>query len=132
MLEQLFLLVMLLFALLLRPLLPFITDWLKSREPQAPPGQEPEAPVMFPQSPQLSPVGVTPPLPHQRPRSLSLPTGGPPIATHRHAPSRLGSLLDVRRGIVLMTILGPCRALEPPNSPPIPEHEKTPVGSSHS
>jgi hypothetical protein len=29
------------------------------------------------------------------------------------APSRLGSHREVRRGIVLLTVLGPCRALEP-------------------
>jgi len=29
---------------------------------------------------------------------------------------RLGSAREVRRGIVLMTVLGPCRALEPPGA----------------
>jgi hypothetical protein len=30
--------------------------------------------------------------------------------------SRLGSAREVRRGIVLLTVLGPCRALEPPSA----------------
>ncbi len=30
--------------------------------------------------------------------------------------SRLGSAREVRRGIVLMAVLGPCRALEPPGA----------------
>ena len=32
------------------------------------------------------------------------------------AVARLGSPREVRRGIVLMTVLGPCRALEPPGA----------------
>jgi hypothetical protein len=32
------------------------------------------------------------------------------------APSRLGSHWEARRGVVLMTILGPCRALEAPEA----------------
>lgn len=110
MLEQLFLLALLLFVLLLRPFLPFLTDWLQKREQQAPPAEEPEAP------PQLSPALATPSRPRQDLRRTPVPTVGPPVATHRRARSRLGSLRDVRRGIVLMTILGPCRALEPPAS----------------
>jgi hypothetical protein len=35
-----------------------------------------------------------------------------PASTRRAGRFRLGSLSEVRRGVVLMTILGPCRALE--------------------
>jgi hypothetical protein len=36
----------------------------------------------------------------------------PPAAVRRQARSPLSSLLDARRGIVLLTLLGPCRALD--------------------
>jgi hypothetical protein len=36
------------------------------------------------------------------------------VAAGSRPPSRLGSRREVRRGIVLMTVLGPCRALEVP------------------
>lgn len=39
-----------------------------------------------------------------------------PAAAGGRAPSRPGSHREVRRGIVLMTILGPCRALELPGA----------------
>ncbi len=38
-----------------------------------------------------------------------------PLRGGRVRKSRLGGLKEVRGGIVLMTILGPCRALEPQN-----------------
>jgi hypothetical protein len=118
MLEQLLLFVLLLFALLLRPLLPFLTDWLKRREHQAPPEVEPEAsPVLRPERTLPRPRVARPPVLREGPRGMPLPTVGSPVATHRRARSRLGSLRDVRRGIVLMTILGPCRTLEPPGPP---------------
>ncbi len=119
MLEQLLLFVLLLFALLLRPLLPFITDWLKRREHPAPPEVEPEASsVLRPERTLPQSLVAKPPVAHSDPRDMSVPEVGPPVATHRRARSRLGSLRDVRRGIVLMTILGPCRTLEPPGPPP--------------
>ena len=51
----------------------------------------------------------------EHPPTSPLPTMAPPVVSQAH--SRLGSLREVRRGIILMTILGPCRALEPPGSP---------------
>ena len=57
----------------------------------------------------------TPPASRVMPsRATPLPTAAPLAVPHQRTPSRLGSLRDVRRGMVLMTILGPCRALEPP------------------
>jgi len=50
-------------------------------------------------------------------RDMPVPTVVPPVATRRRASSPLGSLQEVRRGIVLMTLLGPCRALESPRPP---------------
>jgi hypothetical protein len=50
-------------------------------------------------------------------RGLPSPALAPRRAPHQRATSRLGRLREVRRGIVLMTILGPCRSLEPPEPP---------------
>lgn len=43
------------------------------------------------------------------------PVGAPPVVTRQRPPGRLGSRQDLRRGMILMTILGSCRALEPPD-----------------
>jgi hypothetical protein len=59
-----------------------------------------------------------PPLPRvMASRASPLPVVTPLVDRPQHAPSRLGSPREVRRGMVLMTILGPCRALEPPELP---------------
>jgi hypothetical protein len=46
---------------------------------------------------------------------LPVPAVEPRVAIRQRVPRRFGSRRDIRRGIVLMTILGPCRALEPPD-----------------
>lgn len=69
-------------------------DTVSVRRPQRPPG-EPAMPVR------------TPPLAHGQPSPPS------PVETRRRAPRpRLGGPSHLRRGIVLMAVLGPCRALE--------------------
>lgn len=45
--------------------------------------------------------------------NVRLPTMMP--ASRRRLGVRLGSLREMQRGIVLMTVLGPCRGLEPPD-----------------
>jgi hypothetical protein len=62
------------------------------------------------------------PLPVVAPRRLPVvpvptppPRTGPSAELRPRGRSPLGDLRAVRRGIVLMTILGPCRALEPPD-----------------
>jgi hypothetical protein len=50
-------------------------------------------------------------------RASPLPVVSPLVDRPQRIPSRLGSPREVRRGIVLMTILGPCRALERPEVP---------------
>jgi hypothetical protein len=60
-------------------------------------------PVTRPRRPPVAPE--TSPVPRAAPRVAPRP--------RRRAP--LGGRRAVRRGIVLMTILGPCRALEPPD-----------------
>lgn len=48
-------------------------------------------------------------------RPVTPPPAAPPMAASpRRSP--VGSIAEVRRGIVLMTILGPCRAAEEPDS----------------
>jgi Na+-transporting methylmalonyl-CoA/oxaloacetate decarboxylase gamma subunit len=59
------------------------------------------------------------PTPHasrNRVRELQAPIVLTPLSRGRFSKrSLLGSTHDVRRGIIIMTILGPCRAFDPPN-----------------
>jgi hypothetical protein len=48
-------------------------------------------------------------------RGLLVPAVEPRVAIRQRVPRRFGSRRDIRRGIVLMTILGLCRALDPPD-----------------
>jgi hypothetical protein len=108
MLEQLLPVALILLALLFRP---FLADLLRKGQRAAAQEREPEAP------PRLSPLRASPPTPHAGPRGAPLLETPLPDVTRRRARSHLGSLQEVRRGIVLMTILGPCRALESPRPP---------------
>jgi hypothetical protein len=109
--QQLLILVGMAFVLLIN----FVTRLLKRRvgreTPQRPesgvsemprPARRPP-PVMAPR--RLPAVSDTTPLPRAVRRVAQRAPGRAP----------LGGLRAVRRGIVLMTILGPCRALEPPS-----------------
>jgi len=49
------------------------------------------------------------------PATTPLPVAMPRVAPRPRARAPLGGLRAVRHGMVLMTILGPCRALEPPD-----------------
>ena len=51
----------------------------------------------------------------EAPRRARVPltTGMPPVLARRPRRSPVASLADARRGIVLRTILGPCRAQQP-------------------
>lgn len=111
MLEQLLPVALILLVLLLRP---FLADLLRTGQRAASPEGEPEALIVLPKAPlRPSPFRVNPSTPHKDPRGASLPEK-PPGVIRRQAHARVRSLRDVRRGIVLMTILGPCRALESP------------------
>jgi hypothetical protein len=106
--EQLLFLV--LFVLI--PLVNLLARWLRKRVPEPPiPAPERREPIpILPRPTVLSPV---PALAPQHPRATSaerLPDQ--PLARPAQRRTRL-SPREVRRGIVLMTILGPCRALEP-------------------
>jgi hypothetical protein len=80
-------------------------------EPEAPEALPPR--VRIPSPPLASAFGG----PREGPVGAPAPAAVPPVAIRRQARAPVGSLRDVRRGIVLMTILGPCRALEPPGLP---------------
>jgi hypothetical protein len=85
-----------------------LPEWLRRRQPEVPQDverQEPPIVVHVPR-PQTPPAVA--------PRRTPPPAVPPLVAIRQRAPVGLGSRQDVRRGIVLMTILGPCRALEPP------------------
>jgi hypothetical protein len=109
--DQLLILAGLAFVLLIN----FITRLLRRRrEREAPRGIEPETPRSPPRAHRLPSSVVEPQRARAGPQDAPLPLAVPPYAARRRARSSLGSLREVRHGIVLMTILGPCRALEPP------------------
>jgi hypothetical protein len=89
----------------------FLQGWLQRRQREAAREVGPIEPPVLPRRHTLPPPRV------MARRGTPIPAVAPRRAAHQRAPSRLGSLQDVRRGIVLMSILGPCRALEPPEPP---------------
>jgi hypothetical protein len=108
--------VLLFAAIVLTPLFSLLMRAVKRRlEGKAPRDLGPEAPSV--------PTPVRLPIPPARaaarPRDTSRNRATGMVATSAaggRALSRLGSEREVRRGIVLMTVLGPCRALEPPGA----------------
>jgi len=97
--------------ILLVPLLNLVVRWLQRRmqgvQPAAPAPEALGPPAHLPpRARRLEPVlpaegvlgAALPPPPGRRPRRLA----------------RLGGLPEIRRAVVTMTILGPCRALEEP------------------
>lgn len=114
--------ILLLLVFVLVPLINVLVRWLQRRvrEQQRPATVEPRAaePVVREERP---PVPVPPRVPVTEP---ALPREGfrkaPPAPPPRPVIRRAGSLggrLAVRRAVVAMTILGPCRGLE--ESPPM-------------
>jgi hypothetical protein len=103
--ELLLLLILGVFMWLLNVVLP---AWLRRRQRQVPQNVE---------RPGLPAVQRPRTLPPPAARGTPLPAVASLVAIRQRAPVRLGSRRDVRRGMVLMTILGPCRALEPPEPP---------------
>ena len=85
---------------------------------QMPNEEKDEEPVMKIRR-QARPVPVPPPAyraPPSRVRESQAPDAGTPAAGIRFAGrSVLQTPRDARRGIILMTILGPCRAFDPPD-----------------
>jgi hypothetical protein len=109
--EQLLILVVLAFVLLINLVARVLRQWVKG---DAPRGIEPETPPIPPRGHRLPPAVVRSRRAREGSHSALLPLTVPPSAARRRARMPVGSLRAVRRGIVLMTILGPCRGLEPP------------------
>ena len=86
--------------------------WIQRQQRDAPREVGPPVPpvALRPRPPRLVREVVRPGLP--------VPAVEPRVAIRQRMPMRLGSRRDIRRGMVLMTILGPCRALEPPGPAP--------------
>ncbi len=103
--SQLLLLALLLAAWLLGLALRYL---MKKRQSEARREVAPKAPSVLSHASSPLPPHVI------APRAGPLLAVAQRVVTHQHLPSRLGGPREVRRGIVLMTILGPCRALEPP------------------
>jgi hypothetical protein len=126
MLEQI-LIILLLFVFLLMSVL---VERLKGRQRQASREVKPTVPPVPVRAPLPVPPRVVGP---RRPREegrlkapsadavaeesrgAPLPMGAPPRVRFPRAHVYVGNRREVRRGIVLMTLLGPCRALEPPH-----------------
>jgi hypothetical protein len=104
--------VLLLALFLLVALASTIARWLKSRLEPRPPA-EPTRPTEVagrprPAGPREVMLIPTPPTPAEtRPRKPE-----PSVRPRRPPRPRLGRPADLRRAIVLMAVLGPCRALE--------------------
>ena len=105
--------ILLLIAFILLPLLNFVIKRLRrpleDRIPQAPVAQIRRQAQATPAPP------PTPRASHNRVHGSQAPTVSTPLSTsHFTKRSLLGTPGDVRRGIVIMTVLGPCRAFDPP------------------
>jgi hypothetical protein len=63
-----------------------------------------------------TPTPAPAPAPVLAPRPAALPIAAPPPAPRRSHPARalLRDKRDLRRAVVLMMVLGPCRSQEPP------------------
>lgn len=106
--EEIFLAALVLFTVLFTA----VTLWLRTfTEADGPPPPEPKPSQAAPQIPRAGP-------PRSGPRGL--PAGTPlsaaeSVAALRPARAWVGDLHDIRRGMILMAILGPCRGLERDN-----------------
>jgi hypothetical protein len=116
-LESLFFLLLVAFVVLANVILP----WLRRRLEGGPPADiEPQAREV-PRRAQAAPPGPAPSRgrfaaseqPREGPSGPPLPSVAPPRVRRARARWPVANLGDARRGIVLMTILGPCRGVEP-------------------
>jgi hypothetical protein len=95
-----------LFSVLMRAIMRYLEgDRPRDLEPGA---RNAPVPVRSPPAPAPAPAFHV----RDTPRGRVTETASEPGATH----GRLGSHGDVRRGLMLMAILGPCRALDPPGA----------------
>ena len=87
--------------------------------PHAPPQAAPAAPDPVPPPPAVQPAA--PPPPHGRPVTARAVHARRPEPSRAPSRRRTIARTDLRRAVILMTILGPCRALqnEDPNGPAV-------------
>lgn len=110
--EHLFILVMMGLVLLVNLIARVLRRWIGRGAPRQ---GGPEAPSAPPPQPRLPQHVVQPRRVREGPQGLPMPPVIPPAIVRRRAPVGLGGRRELRRAIVLITILGPCRALEPPD-----------------
>jgi hypothetical protein len=112
--EEIFLGLLVLFSVLFTA----ITLWLRTfTEPKVPPPPEPKPSPAALRIPRVSPPGQPRSSRHDVLPGATL-KAAEPAATRQPARAWVGDLQDVRRGMILMAILGPCRGLERPGQPP--------------
>ena len=106
--------VLLLLLVIVPPLIHFLLQRFRKRRNHHIPQEKPVEQMLH--------RGQTTPTPRPTPRAAgdrghgSLSRTVPPRANDRVTKrSLLGTTRDVRRGIVIMTLLGPCRAFDPPD-----------------
>lgn len=106
--------IVLLIAFILLPLLNFVMQRIKRRLKSQTPEKEPVAQIR--RQAQATPAPLpTPRASRNRVHGSQAPTISTPLSrSHFTKRALLGTSRDVRRGIILMTILGPCRAFDPP------------------
>ncbi|MEX0805169.1 MAG: hypothetical protein WD688_17880 [Candidatus Binatia bacterium] len=108
--------ILLVIIFILAPLMSFILQRVNGRLANQLPRQEPEEPmrrqsrVVLTAAPPAAPSLASTRAPRARVPTISVSRSQRRFSKT----SLLGSPRDLRRGIVIMTILGPCRANEPP------------------
>lgn len=106
--------IVLLIAFILLPLLNFVMQRIKRRLKSQAPQEEPVAQIRRPAQATPAPP-PTPRASRNRVHESQAPTISTPLSrSHFTKRALLGTSRDVRRGIILMTILGPCRTFDPP------------------
>jgi hypothetical protein len=111
---QMFLFAALVLAPLFSLLMRAVQRRLDDQVPRAPGPEAPSLPAPVRTLPAPATGAVAGPCDTPRGRATGMVVTS--AAPGGRAPSRLGSHREVRRGIVLITVLGPCRALEPPGA----------------
>jgi hypothetical protein len=104
--------ILLLLLFILAPLLNFLLQRARKRRHHPIP-QEKSVEQMFHQA-QTTLPRPTPRAAGDRVHRSPARTGTPPASNRLTKRPLLGTTRDVRRAIVIMTLLGPCRAFDPP------------------
>jgi hypothetical protein len=116
MLDQFIALLVLFIVLFARYMLPYLIEWQRSyEEEQRSAGRPPtpSAPHPLPRIPVPS-IPEGPPIPVMKP-AMPLPLTHTTVRRRRHRWFQTFDRQEARRGMVVMMVLGPCRALEEPH-----------------